>query len=397
MFDAKIREDAKEVMEQVISWRRHLHQFPEISFEEVETTKYIESVLTELGGFEISHPSPTGLVALLKGGKPGNTVALRADIDALPVTEQSGVDFPSQIDGKMHACGHDSHTAMLLGVAAVLSKKKEELCGTYKLIFQAAEELLPGGAKPLVEAGVVDDCDVILGQHVMPFLPAGQIGLIPGPIMASADSLTFTVRGKGGHAAFPHLAIDPITIAAQVITNMQLLVSRERNPIDPVVVSISSLHAGTAHNIIPNEATMLGTVRTFNEETRARTAKRLEEIARLVAEAHGATIEWDYLFGYSPTINNKEVAETMISLINDTCGPNVVQTVDPMMPAEDFSAYLKRIPGCFFFLGIGNEEKGCTYDLHHPKFRLDEDALALGISVMLTGAFHFAEQAPKKD
>lgn len=389
-LNATIREDVLAIMDKVLTWRRHLHQHPELSYKEVETTAFIKSVLEEIGGYELSYPMTTGVVATLKGGKPGKTVALRADIDALPVVEKTGLEFASLHEGCMHACGHDSHISILLGAAYLLAQMKDELPGTYKLMFQPAEENVPGGAKFYVEAGVLDDVDVVLGQHVMPHIPAGKVGLIPGPIMASADMLNVTVRGRGGHGAMHHLTIDPITISAQIINNMQLIASRETSPLDSVVVSMCNVHSGTTHNIVPETCTIQGTIRTFRDETRKRTAQRLEQITKGVAEANNATVEWDYQWGYPPTINDERVVNTLVDLIKTHCGEEVPIPVEPIMPAEDFAYYLQKVPGCFYFLGTGNPDKNCTYDLHNPKFRLDEDVIALGISVMITGALHFA-------
>lgn len=376
----------KKYEEQVLAWYTHLHQYPEPSFHEEETTKFIIEELEKMGVYELSRPSKTGVVADLKGGKPGKTIALRADIDALCMEELGDAPFKSKKEGLMHGCGHDSHISMLLGVARILADLKDELPGNYRLLFQPAEEVLPGGAIEYVKAGVLDGVDYILGQHVMPHIPTGQFGLIGGPIMAASDCFFLTVKGRGGHASQPHLNIDAITTGAQIVSNLQHICSRETDPLAQVVISVTQFNGGTAHNVMPQKVKIVGSVRTFDEKVRQHAVKRIEEISRLVAEANRCTIDFKYEFGYDATVNNEEVTDMVRDIIRDRWGDEALPKIIPLMGGEDFSRYLKVVPGTFYFLGIGNAGKGYTYPIHHGCFRVDTDALPLGIEVMLRGA-----------
>ncbi len=371
----------------VLDCYMHLHQYPEPSFEEFETTAFIREQLEKIGGYTITTPLKTGLVAEIKAPNPGKTIALRADIDALCMNETGDTPFASKKEGVMHACGHDTHTSMLLGVAAVISEHINELSGTFRLLFQPAEEVPPGGAIEYIAKGVLEGVDYILGQHVMPFLPTGQIGLLPGSMMAASDRFDLIVKGSGGHASQPMNTLDPIAIGAQIINNLQHLVSRELDPLDQLVISVTNFHAGSrAYNIIPDTAELLGSVRTFKEDVRQNVAKRIEDTARTIAQAHRADIDFTYHFGYDPTTNNPEVAGIIKDLIIERYGQEALPDILPLMGAEDFSRYLRVVPGCFFFLGIGNEEKNYTAPLHHGHFRVDPEALPIGMEVMLRGA-----------
>lgn len=388
-----IKEAIQTQAPQVVEWYQHLHQNPEPSFEEYETTEFIKEQLTKMGGFTLSQITPTGVIAEIKGGLPGKTIALRADIDCLRMDELGDIPFASKKPGLMHGCGHDSHTSMLLGVAAVLSQHKDELPGTYRLLFQPAEELPPGGAIEYIKGGALDGVDYILGQHVMPTVPSGQIGLLPGPMMAASDRFKVTIQGSGSHASQPHLGVDPVAIGAQIVTNLQQLVSRELDPLEQLVVSVTQFHAGSsAVNVIPGIAELGGSVRSFNEDIRQYAAKRIQEIIKDIAATHRATAEVEYVFGYDATVNNAEVANVVRSIISKEYGESALPTIAPLMGAEDFSRYLRVVPGCFYFLGMGNQEKGYTYPIHHGCFRVDPDAMPMGMEVMLRGAIALAQK-----
>jgi amidohydrolase len=362
--------------QQVVEWRRHLHRHPEPSFQERETAAFVAETLASFGGaLTIERPTDNSVLARLETGRPGRTVALRADIDALPIHEESGVDFASERPGAMHACGHDGHTAMLLGAARTLTERSGELPGgEIRFIFQHAEETAPGGARELVEAGALDGVDLIYGCHLWTPLQFGQVAVHTGPFMAASDFFTLAVLGRGGHAGLPHDATDSVAIAAQVVTNLQHVVARRTDPLRSAVLTIATFHAGEAHNVIPERADLSGTVRTFDPELRERMPGLIEEIAGGVARAHGADIELDYTFGYRAVVNDAEVAD----LVREVVPGDELTDIEPIMGGDDFSAYLAEVPGCYAFIGAGSEESGATYMHHHPRFRIDERALATG-------------------
>ncbi|ACO48183.1 M20 family metallopeptidase [Deinococcus deserti] len=372
---------------QVIAWRRHLHQHPELSFQEHETANYVEAQLRKMKGLSITRPTPTSVLAVLRGqGGTGRTVLLRADMDALPIQENTDFDFASRNDGVMHACGHDGHTAMLLGAAQVLSEQQEQLRGEIRFIFQHAEELFPGGGQQVVDAGVMDGVDVAVGTHLFSPIPVGLVALKSGPLMAAPDTFEVTVVGKGGHGAMPQETIDPIVIACHVVTAMQSIVSRQRDPLEPAVVSVTTIHAGTAHNVIPNTAVLTGTVRTFDPALREQIPQLMERLVRGITEAFGATYEFRYEQGYRATINDPAVTEVLREVVQETVGAQALVEAQPTMGGEDFSAYLSRAPGAFIFIGARNEEAGITAPHHHPNFAIDEDALAIGVKVLVGAA-----------
>src|SRR3954452_14435946 len=348
-------------------WRRHLHRHPELSFHEFETARFVRETLESFGGLEIESPTPTSVVARLRGSRPGKTLALRADIDALPIVEESGVEFASESDGAMHACGHDGHTAMLLGAARVLSERGIE-AGEVRFIFQHAEELAPGGARELVAAGVMEDVDFVYGCHLWTPLEYGKVAAVPGDFMAAADFFRLVISGRGGHTGLPHTAVDVVACAAELVGSLQHIVARRLDPLAPAVVTVGSLHAGDAPNVIPGEAVLTGTTRSFSEEARARIPELMEEIARGVCAAHGATHELDFQFGYKPVVNEPGAAE----LVRSVAGADLVDLA-PIMGGDDFSAYLAEAPGCYAFIGAQGE-----YPHHHPRFTIDERALAIG-------------------
>jgi amidohydrolase len=356
-----------EIDDQVVAWRRHLHRHPEPSFEEHETAAFVADTLSGFGGLEVERPSGTSVLARLVSGRPGPTVALRADIDALPITEESGVEFASERPGCMHACGHDGHTAMLLGAARVLAQS-ELPGGELRFLFQHAEELAPGGARDMVAAGVMEGVDLVYGCHLWTPLAYGKVVARPGPVMAAADFFRLTITGRGGHAGLPHTAVDTVAAAAALVTSLQHIVSRRIDPLQPAVVSVGSVHAGDAPNVIPGHAELTGTTRSFDPDVRRRIPELIEEIARGVCAAHGAECELDFQFGYEPVVNDERVTALVRAAIGDELGE-----LDPIMGGDDFSAFLRHAPGCYAFIGAGGE-----YPHHHPRFRIDERALETG-------------------
>lgn len=371
------------VKQDVISWRRHLHQNPELSFEEEKTSQFVFETLESFGELELSRPTRTSVLARLKGAEPGPVLALRADMDALPIEEENTFEFVSNTRGKMHACGHDGHTAMLLGTAKILTQIKDQIHGEVRFIFQHAEELFPGGAQEMVKAGVMEGVDSVVGIHLYSPLEVGKIAVRSGPFMAAPDTFYITIRGRGGHAAQPQSTVDPIVIAAQVVTNLQHIVSRNMDPLDPVVLSVTQFHAGTAHNIIPEKVELNGTVRSFKPELRTEVPRLMEQIVKGITEAHGATFEFKYEQGYRPVINDEQVTEKVRETLLEVFGQEVVIEGEQHMGGEDFSAYQDKVPGTFFNVGAGNVEKGIIYPHHHPKFTVDEDSLPMGVEAFI--------------
>jgi len=354
------------VDEDVIAWRRHLHRHPEVSFEEHETSAFVASTLEELG-VEVSRPTETSVLGRLRGGEDGPVVALRADIDALPIQEESGVDFASERPGAMHACGHDGHTAMLLGAARELAEAGVPR-GEVRFIFQHGEELAPGGARELIAAGVMAGVDFVYGCHLWTPLAYGKVAAVPGDWMAAADFFEITITGRGGHAGLPHTAVDTVACAAELVGSLQHIVARRIDPLQPAVVTIGSFHAGDAPNVIPGEARLAGTARSFDPDVRALIPKLIEEIGHGVAAAHGASLQLRFVYGYKPVVNDASATELVRSVVRD----ELVEP-DPIMGGDDFSAYLEEAPGCYAFVGAGG-----AFAHHHPRFVIDERALAIG-------------------
>ena len=372
---------------QVVMWRRHFHENPELSFHEVHTSQFVYDTLQEMPNLEVTRPTPTSVMARLIGDVPGKVIALRADMDALPIEEANEFSFASKVPGVMHACGHDGHTAILLGVAKLLSGLKNEINGEIRFLFQHAEELFPGGAEEMVSAGVMEGVDLVLGAHLWASLPVGLVAIAPGPLLAAPDTFRITIIGRGGHAASPNETIDPIAIGAQVVTNLQHVVSRYKDPFLPAVVSVTQFIAGTADNVIPGSAMLAGTVRTFDKELRDQIPEQMKRIVKGVCEAHAATFEFVYQKGYRPVINDANVASQLEASFIRTLGESRVENAEPTMGGEDFSAYLEKAPGAFFFIGAGNERAGITYPHHHPRFTVDEDALAIGVKGYVNAVF----------
>lgn len=376
-----------DVSDAVVEWRRHLHKNPELSFEEVNTSQFIFDTLQSFGGLEITRPTPTSVMARCIGSLPGKTLAIRADMDALPILEENSFEFASDLPGVMHACGHDGHTAMLLGAAKILSGFKEQINGEIRFLFQHAEELFPGGGEQMVEAGVMDDVDMVIGIHLRSSMEVGKIGVSAGPINAAPDTFDIQIIGKGGHAAYPHTTIDSVAIAAQVVSNLQHIVARNTDPLDRLVVSVTKIIGGTAYNVIPGAVSLAGTVRSYNPELRVSVPALMERIIKGVTEAHGATYQFSYEKGYRPVVNDESLSQIVEETLIETFGAEVVQKSKPTMGGEDFSAFQQKAPGTFFHVGAGNEEKGIVYPHHHPRFTIDEGSLPIGVKAFVHLAF----------
>lgn len=367
----------------LLEWRRHLHSHPELSWQEFETTEFILNELKKIGIEDISRPLKTGLVAKIENGK-GKCVALRADIDALPITEQNTCSYKSQNYGVMHACGHDVHSTCLLGAAKYLIENRDKWQGTIVLIFQPSEEKQPSGAEALIKAGVIEDSKIeaILGLHVTPELEVGKLGFHEGPFMASADEIYMTIIGKGGHGASPHLCIDPIVLSAHIILALQNLISRYADPKTPTVLTFGDIHGSGATNIIPEKVELKGTLRTFDEKWRKEVQQKTKEIAQGIARSFGGDCVVDIPEGV-PFVNNEPVLTNKISLLAEhLLGKENVVAMPMRMGAEDFSFYGHHCAASFFRLGTGNDKKGTTITVHNSKFEIDEDALIVGSSAM---------------
>lgn len=382
----KIKQLAEQYQAEAIEMRRHLHMHPELSYQEVETGKYVARKLAEFGVPHEHGIADNGVVALIEGKDPeSKVIALRGDMDALPILEANNVPYKSKNQGVMHACGHDVHTSSLLGVAKILNEVKSELTGTIKLIFQPAEERFPGGASIMIKEGVLENPKPtsIIGQHVHPPLEAGKIGLKPGMYMASADELYMTVTGRGGHGALPQDCVDPIVITAHIITALQQIVSRQANPTVPTVITFGKINStGGSTNIIPNEVKLMGTFRTMDEEWRAEVHQRMTKLVESIAEGMGGHCELEIKKGYPFLINNEELtARTKAAAIEYLGADNVVD-LPIRMTAEDFAYFSQEMPGCFYRLGTGNKARGITSPVHTNTFDIDESAMELSIGLM---------------
>ncbi|MDB5286550.1 MAG: N-acyl-L-amino acid amidohydrolase [Mucilaginibacter sp.] len=384
MIKEKIQQLSQDIFNEVVANRRHLHSHPELSFHEVETSVFVANKLDELG-LEYHKMADTGLVALIKGDKPSDKViALRADMDALPITEANDVPYKSQNTGVMHACGHDAHTSSLLGTAKILTELKSEFGGTIKLIFQPAEEKLPGGASLMIKEGVLENPKpaAVLGQHVMPLIDAGKVGFRAGKYMASTDELYVTVKGKGGHGAQPQQNIDPVIITAHILTALQQVISRFADPKSPSVLSFGKVIANGATNVIPNEVYMEGTFRTMDEKWRGEAHIKMKKMAEGIAESMGGSCEFNIMRGYPFLINEEVLTNATRGHAEDYLGKENVLDLDIWMAAEDFAYYSQVADSCFYRLGTRNEERGITSSVHTPTFDVEEDAFKISTGLM---------------
>jgi amidohydrolase len=392
----KISKKAEEIKGFLTEFRRDLHQHPELSFKEFRTSEKIAQALKQIGLEVQTGVGKTGVVGLLRGKTGNKVIGLRGDMDALPVEELNQTSYVSENRGVMHACGHDGHSTIILGAARVLHSLRDELPGTIKFIFQPAEEAGGKGAAGMIRDGVLKspDLSAILGVHMWPApIGLGQIGLNYGPSMAASDSFHLRIIGKGGHAALPHMTIDPVVIAAQVINMVQLIASRMIDPLDPVVVSIGLVKGGTRHNIIANEVELRGTVRTLRPEMRTKIREKLERIAKGVTDALDATYEFNYTLGVAPTINEANLTRLVEESAREILGEhNVLRLEHPHMTGEDFGALCEAIPGTFIKVGVHNPEKGYVHVLHSPHFDFDEDALVTGVKTVAYAAMKYLSQ-----
>jgi amidohydrolase len=380
-----IRAAIQTLQPQIVGWRRRLHQKPELGFQEFLTAEFVTQKLQEWGIEHETGIAKTGIVATIRGSRPGKVFAIRADMDALPIQEQNAVPYKSQHDGIMHACGHDGHTAIALGTAYYLSQHRDDFAGIVKIIFQPAEEGL-GGAEPMVAAGVLKnpDVDAIIGLHLWNQLPLGTVGVRTGALMAAVECFDCVIQGKGGHGAIPQQTVDSVVVGAQVVNALQAIVARNVNPIDSAVVTVGEFHAGTAHNVIADSAKIGGTVRYFNPLYKGYFGKRMEQVIKGVCESQGATYDLHYWELYPPVINDGAIADLVRSVAED-----VVESAIGVVPecqtmgGEDMSFFLQEVPGCYFFLGSANAAKGLAYPHHHPRFDFDETALSMGVEIFV--------------
>lgn len=380
------------VYDEIVEIRRHLHKYPELSFEEVETPKYIAEFHEKLGHEVKTGVGGNGVTAFLKGAYDGPTVALRADFDALPIHEATGLEFQSVNPGVMHACGHDGHTATLLGLAKVLNALKDELKGNVVFIHQHAEELPPGGAKPMIEAGCLDGVDVIFGTHLQAQTPLHELNYAKKALQASSDAFEITVKGRGGHGAAPHNTKDSILIASQLVVNLQQIVSRRVDPLNPAVVSVCSFDAKGPYNVIQDSATIVGTVRTLSEEVRDQIEAEIEQVIKGTVLISGADYEYEYSRGYPVTANHEKEADFIMACAEDVPGVLEIKEIDPIMGGEDFSYYLQNVKGAYYFTGAQPEGVSDPYPHHHPKFDINEEALLIAAKVLGKATIEYMEE-----
>lgn len=384
MLKDKILKKSQEIKEELIRIRRDIHSHPELGLEENRTASIVADKLRLLGLDVQQNIGVTGVIGVLKGKYEGKTVMLRSDMDCLKVEELNDVEYKSQYPGKMHACGHDAHTTWLLGAAMILSELKDELHGNVKFLFQPAEEGI-GGAERMINDNAMENpkVDAAIGAHVWPSVEAGKIGIKYGPMMAAADEFELTIRGKGSHAAEPHRSIDPISVAVQIYTGFQTILSRRINPIEPAVVTVSMFNAGLTHNVISEKAELAGTIRTLNNKMRDKIPYMIETMVKGITEANDADFEFKYLKKYPPVINNDKMVSLVEKAGKEILGnENVVRLENPTMGGEDFSYFQQKVPGAFFIVGTYNKEKGLEKSLHSPHFNIDEDILNKAAAVM---------------
>ncbi len=389
MSTTTLANEIDEIQPGLVADRRHLHQNPELGFQEFKTAEFVRQRLESLGVADIrTGIAITGITGVIEGTAPGagGNVLLRADMDALPILEDSEADYASDTDGVMHACGHDAHTAILLGAARILMAKRVQFSGKVTLCFQPAEEMPPGGGIRMIEEGALEGVDAAFALHVAASLPTGDVAIAPGGVMAGGDLFRIIIQGKGGHAAEPHTVSDPVVAAAAVVTALQSIVSRNIDPMDRAVVSVCRFAAGEAFNVIPDTAEIGGTFRYFRHETGAFTEQRIGEIAIDVARGMGCEAKVEIMRGYPPTINDDAMAALCRDALVDAFGEDRVQTAEPVMGGEDFSHMLRQVPGAYFHVGCYTERDGVNYGHHHPRFDIDEDSLASGVQALVSTA-----------
>lgn len=366
----------------IVDLRRYFHTYPEVSGQEYNTQAKIIAELKRLG-LEPRAAGGTGVIAEIHGAKLGKTIAIRADIDALNLQDENEKSYRSVNNGACHACGHDGHAAMLLGVAKVLAEMSSQITGSIRLIFEPCEEAFPGGAERLIKEGVLESVDAIIGVHLWQPLEVGTVGISYGPMMASPDEFTITIQGRGGHGSMPHQALDSLLAGAQLVVGLNTIISRNIDPMDNSALSIGVFKAGDMPNIIPDRALIRGTVRTFDQNVRLSIFERIDQITEGICKAAGVSYEINKIFGFPPVINNPQLARVAAISAEETVTSQNVLEIKPVMAGEDFSLYQEKVPGVFIFIGAGNPAKGICYPHHHPKFDIDEKALANGVEVMV--------------
>jgi amidohydrolase len=377
---------SKELEDWAIGHRRYLHQHPELSGQEYETCKYIKRHLKEMD-IEILNFQPPNLVGYLKGTEGAKTIALRADIDALPIMEEGDKPYISKVANVAHACGHDGHTSILLAAAKWMSENRDQVKHNIVFIFQSSEEMSPSGAEKLVKEGVLEQVDAVFGLHLMSSQPKGTIGVCHGPMMASSDDFEITITGKGGHGSAPHETVDPTYVAGHILTSLQSIVSRRINPVEPVVISVGQLIAGTSYNIIPNEVVITGTFRTFSEANRKFIIDELTRLVERMSASFGASGEVKIIPGTPPVVNDHQLSTYMENIVREVYGEEVLLLIDPVMGSEDFSFYQQEKPGGYIIVGMGGEKS--AYPHHHPKFDIDEEEIGTAIDLFLNLVKHF--------
>jgi len=393
----RIEQRIRALHPKLVEQRRDLHRHPELAFEEVRTSGIVAEWCRGLGLDVRTNVAKTGVVAKLHGGRPGKTIALRADMDALPIDDRKTCNYASQVRGKMHACGHDVHVTMALGAATILASMRDAIDGDVVFLFQPAEEG-PGGALPMIQEGALDGVDFIVGQHMGPLHETGEIAVAEGPAMAAADFFELTIVGRGGHGAYPHLSIDAIPIAAQVVTALQTIVSRGVDPLKSAVVSVGTIEGGYRSNVVADRVKMTGTTRSFDPLVRQAIKERVEAIVSGVVGAHGASYELEYRLGYPPLVNHKGASAMLRRVASELLGKEHVHTVPASMGGEDFAYYLEKIPGCFYWLGCRTgttDELGNTPNIHHPAFDIDEEAIVYGVQLFVHAALEFLSFRPQ--
>ncbi|MEC5423688.1 M20 family metallopeptidase [Virgibacillus sp. C22-A2] len=383
----KIHTSIDTLYPEMVNIRRYLHQYPELSFHETKTAKYIADFYEELGLPYETKVGGNGVIATLKGGKPGKTVALRADFDGLPIQDEKDVPYKSKVDGVMHACGHDGHTATLLILAKVMKSYQEELPGTIVFLHQHAEEYAPGGAKPIVDSGAIDHVDAVFGTHLWATLPLGVLQTSKNVFMAGADRFEITIQGQGGHGAYPHETKDAIVIASEVISQLQQIVSRRLDPLETAVVTVGTFHAGNSFNIIADKATLVGTVRYLNADIQELVINEMEKIIKGTCVSNDASYTFNYLKGYPPLINHEREAALVLEASKEIEEIHTAEEVIPVMGGEDFAYYTMKKPGAYFFTGAHKE--GNPYPHHHPKFDIDERALPIAAKTLIQAYFAY--------
>ncbi|MFD0713676.1 M20 family metallopeptidase [Paenibacillus sp. GCM10027626] len=385
-----IKEALEAIYPDMVKWRRHLHRHPELSFQERQTSAWIASHLREMGCDIREGVGGYGIVAAIRGARPGPVIALRADIDALPIQDEKTCDYASTAPGVMHACGHDAHTATMLGIAQYYMARQEQLAGERRLLFQPAEEVTPGGAKGMIADGALAGVDAIYGVHLWTPFACGTVATRSGPLMASADEFYINITGKGGHGGLPHETIDAVLVGSALVQSLQSIVSRNINPLEPSVVTVGSFHAGTVANVIAEQCSLKGTVRAFDEKVRMQIRTRLEAIVRHTGQLYDAQIDLEYRDGYPSVVNDEVEAQRFFRVAAAQFGEQAVMQSPCIMAGEDFTYYLQQVKGCFMFVGAGNEQCGAVHPHHHPKFDLDENSMLQSAELMVAMAEDYA-------